>query len=303
MRPAQRPTVRQLEYAIALSETLHFGRAAEKMSISQPALSSQIQTLEETLGVALFERTHKGVLITSAGAEVVERSRQILRDTDDLAAAALSGAQPLTGDLRLGVIPTLAPYVLPRILPGLRRAHTALTLYLIEGFTRELLAMLDSGEVDVCLLALPVPASHYDHLVLFNDPFLLALPASHPLVDAAELTENDLEGREVLLLDDGHCLRDQALDVCSRVQAHESSKCRATSLGTLTQMVANGLGLTLLPESTLDLEVREGGGVVTRRFDGVEPQRVVGLAWRRDSPREGEYQQLGEEIVDLFDAS
>ena len=288
---------------MALSETLHFGRAAERLSISQPALSSQIQILEETLGVALFERTHKGVLMTSAGREVVERSRHLLRGADDLAAAALSEVRPLTGDLRLGVIPTLAPYVLPRILPGLRRSHTELVLYLVESFTRDLLGKLDAGELDVCLLSLPVPASHYDHLVLFNDPFLLALPENDPLCAKEEVDESDLEGREVLLLEDGHCLRDQALAVCGRILATEAARCRATSLGTLTQMVANGLGVTLLPESTLALEIREGGGVTTRRFSGEEPQRVVGLAWRRGSPRAAEYQQLGEEIVSLFDAS
>ena len=301
MRSAHRPTLRQLEYAVALSEALHFGRAAESLSISQPALSSQIQTLEEILGVALFERTHKGVLLTPPGREVVARAREILRATDDLSAAAKSQLKPLAGELRLGVIPTLAPYVLPRILPGLRRQHSELRLYLREAFTRELLGQLDGGELDVCLLALPVPETHYDHLVLFHDPFLLALPEGDPLAGKREVLESDLDQRDVLLLDDGHCLRDQALEICGRANAGEQSRFRATSLGTLTQMVASGLGLTLLPESTLDVEVRKDGGVEVRRFAGEEPKRVIGLAWRRGSPRAEEYRQLGEEIVQLFD--
>jgi LysR family hydrogen peroxide-inducible transcriptional activator len=299
--PRERPTVRQLEYLLALGEALHFRRAAELASISQPALSAQVQALEELLGVQLFERTKRKVLLTRAGREAVRRARLVLEQLDELSDAARSALDPLSGDLRLGIIPTLAPYVLPRTLPRIRERFPALRLYLREEFTQRLLERLHAGELDVLLLALPAGGADLDSLLLFRDPFLLALPKDHALAQRASVHEHDLEGQELLLLEDGHCLRDQALAVCSQRGAREDQRFRASSLGTLVQMVSNGLGLTLLPEVAAAIEARSGEGVILRPFEAPQPCRDVGLVWRRSSPRAEEFRLLGEELVRLMD--
>ncbi len=296
-----RPTVRQLEYLVALADHLHFRKAAEASSVSQPALSAQIQTLEETLGVQLFERTRRSVLPTAAGREMAGRARHLLAELDLLSEAASSARQPLTGDLRLGVIPTLAPYLLPRILPGIRERYPELKLYLREEFTNVLLERLDGGELDLLLLALPVPGD-YASLTLFRDPFLLAVPSSHELAARLTVTEADLDSREVLLLEDGHCLRDHALAVCGRAGARETARFRASSLQTLSQMVSGGLGITLLPEVALPVEARAGSGVEVRRFVEPQPFREVGFVWRKASARTPEYELLAEAVVELVDA-
>lgn len=297
----ERPTVRQLEYLVALGDTLHFRRAAEAVSISQPALSAQVQALEELWGIQLFERTRRKVLLTRAGREAVRRARQLLEQIDDLSDATRSALKPLSGDLRLGIIPTLAPYVLPRTLPRIRESFPELKLYLREEFTQRLLERLHQGELDLLLLALPVGGADLDHLLLFRDPFLLALPPNHPLVARETVRQGDLEGLDLLLLEDGHCLRDQALAVCAQRGAREDQRFRASSLGTLTQMVSNGLGVTLLPEVAATIEARSGEGVVLRAFEEPEPCRDVGLVWRRSSPRAEEYRLLGEELMRLLD--
>lgn len=297
----ERPTVRQLEYLVALGEALHFRRAAEAASISQPALSAQVQALEDLLGVQLFERTRRKVLLTRAGKEAVRRARLVLEQLDGLSDAARSALDPLSGDLRLGIIPTLAPYVLPRTLPRIRERFPALRLYLREEFTQRLLERLQAGELDLLLLALPVGGADLDSLLLFRDPFLLALPKDHALAQRASVREDDLQGHELLLLEDGHCLRDQALAVCARRGAREDQRFRASSLGTLVQMVSNGLGLTLLPEVAAPVEARSGEGVVLRPFEDPQPRRDVGLVWRRSSSRAEEFRLLGEELVRLMD--
>jgi LysR family hydrogen peroxide-inducible transcriptional activator len=299
--PPSRPTVRQLEYVLALAEHLHFRRAAEACYVTQPALSAQIQALEELLGVQLFERNRRQVLLTDIGREVVGRARDIVESVDGLFDAARASREPLGGLVRMGVIPTIAPYLLPRVLPGLRERFPQLELYLREEFTHVLTDRLASGELDVLLLALPIPGD-FETQLLFHDDFFFAVPSEHPLVGRGEVNESDLVDQEVLLLEDGHCLRDQALALCGKAGARESSRMRATSLNTLTQMVAGGMGTTLLPELALQVESWVQG-VEVIPFRDPRPHREVGLAWRRASSRSAEYRLLGEALVGLFDAS
>jgi len=296
-----RPTIRQLEYLVAVAETLHFRKAAQNCAVTQPALSAQIQGLEQLLGIQLFERNRRRVLLTKAGREAVARARRVLEDCDALAEAARSASEPLAGELRMGVIPTVAPYLLPRVLPCLRENHPKLRLFLREEFTHDLVDRLNSGELDCLLLALPVSGGDFEHQLLFNDAFWLALPHGHALLARETVKYDDLKDQEVLLLEDGHCLRDQALAICNRGGANESMRVRATSLGTLTQMVSGGLGVTLLPELAIAVEAREGSGVELRPFAEPVPQREIGLVWRRGSARALEFRQLGEEMIKVFD--
>jgi LysR family transcriptional regulator, hydrogen peroxide-inducible genes activator len=290
-----RPSVRQLEYAVAVADELHFGRAARRSAVTQPALSTQIKELESLLGVRLFERGRRRVLLTAAGELVIARARRALQALDEVVAAADTAREPLCGPLRLGVIPTLAPYLLPETLPAVRAAHPRLRLFLFEDKTERLLEQLDRGALDLALLALPVDDERLETLDLFEERFVLAVPAGHPLARGRRrLRQADLRDESVLLLEDGHCLRDQALEVCRRSGARESVETRASSLTTLVQMVANGLGVTLLPASSVPVEVRHGGEIAVREFAPPPPTRRVGLAWRRSSAREDEFRELAE---------
>ncbi|HYH38629.1 MAG TPA: hydrogen peroxide-inducible genes activator [Azospirillum sp.] len=282
-------TLRQLRYLVSVADTLHFGRAAERCHVSQPSLSAQIQQLEEVLGVQLVERTQRRVLLTPAGRDAVARARRILGEMSDLAAAARSAAAPLGGELRLGAIPTLAPYYLPRVLPALRRDHPDLRLFLREDLTGRLLDSLKAGALDSVLLALPVDEPGLEHAAVFDEPFAVALPAGHPLAARPALTERDLSGERLLLLEEGHCFRDQALAVCHRPGGPERDGFSGTSLATLCEMVAGRIGVTLLPELA---RARAPEGVETRSFAEPRPTRRIGLVWRKGSPRGAELQQL-----------
>lgn len=284
-------TLRQLRYLVAVADTLHFGRAAERSHVSQPSLSAQIQQLEDVLGVPLVERTQRRVLLTPAGRDAVARARRILGEVSDLAAAVRSAAAPLGGELRLGAIPTLAPYYLPRVLPLLRRDHPDLRLYLREDQTARLLDALRAGTQDALLLALPVDEAGLDHAALFDEPFAVALPAGHPLTARPALGERDLDGERLLLLEEGHCLRDQALAVCGLHGRPERDGFSGTSLATLCEMVAGRIGVTLLPELA---RARAPDGVDTRPFVDPAPIRRIGLVWRRGSPRGAELGQLAD---------
>jgi LysR family hydrogen peroxide-inducible transcriptional activator len=293
-----RPSLRQLECAVAVAEERHFGRAARRCAITQPALSAQIKQLESLLGVRLFERGRRGVLVTAAGEPLLARARAALGAVDDVVDAARAAREPLCGALRLGVIPTIAPYLLPEALPAVRAAHPRLRLLLHEDKTERLLAGLEAGALDGALLALPAGGPRLETLELFEEPFVLAAPAGHRLLRGRRrLREADLRGEPVLLLDDGHCLRDQALEVCRSAGAHECAETRAASLTTLVQMVAAGLGVTLLPSSSVPVEVRPGGGIGVREFAAPPPRRRVGLAWRRASARGEEFRRLGALLV------
>ncbi len=288
-----RPSIRQLEYAVALADALHFGRAARACAITQPALSAQIRALEDLLEVRLFERSRRAVRVTRTGTAVIARARELLRSVDELVETGRGGREPLCGALHLGVIPTVAPYLLPRWLPRVRAAWPRLRLFLHEDRTASLLAGLADGRLDLLLLALPVQRPGVEELPIFEEPFLLAVPRGHPLARGrAGVSESALVQEPVLLLDDGHCLRDQALAVCEQAGARESETVRAASLNTLVQMVAGGLGVTLLPASAVETEVR-GRAVEVRRFRVPAPGRSIGLAWRSSSPRGEEFRTLG----------
>jgi len=292
-----RPSVRQLEAIVAVAEQRHFGRAARACAISQPALSSQVRLLEEDLGVRIFERSRRGVIVSRSGEAVVERARAALRSLDEVVAAAQERG-PLCGPLHLGVIPTIAPYFLPSWLPGVRSAYPELQVFLHEDRTARIVERLRAGELDLLLLALPVEGGDLEALPLLDEPFLLALPQRHRLARRGRrrVAESELEGEVVLLLDDGHCLRDQALSICQMAGARESLEVRASSLTTLVQMVASGLGITLLPESAVASEVHPRDGIALRRMRKPEPTRTIGLLWRKASPRAEGFASLAEHL-------
>lgn len=290
-----RPSIRQLEYLVALSETLNFRKAAERCYVSQPALSAQIKNLEDLLGVRLFERDARRVLPTPVGIEVAAHARAVLARCDELGEVAANFGDPLSGRLRLGVIPTVAPYVLPRVLPAVRTRFPKLELLIREEQTGALLEDLGAGRLDVLLLALDVDLGDLETQLLFEEAFVFAAPTSHRFARRKRITQDELDGERVLLLEDGHCLRESALEICRRGKAREVDDFRATSLGTLVQMVASGIGVTLLPEMAVPVEVR-GGEIATVPFAPPAPTRQIGLAWRPTSARGAAFRVLGEEI-------
>jgi LysR family hydrogen peroxide-inducible transcriptional activator len=277
-------TLRDLEYLVALAETRHFGRAAERCHVSQPTLSAQIRKLEDSLGVALVERRPRKVALTVAGEAVVERARRMLRDAEDIQALGRASQDPLAGQLRVGFIPTLGPYLLPRIAPRIARALPKLQLMLYEYQTASLLERTVRGELDLAILALPADTKGLVTRSLFAEAFLVAMPEHHRLTAKKRVKASDLRGEKLLLLEEGHCLRDQALEVCARVGTEEQDF-RATSLETLRQMVAAGLGLTLLPRLAAEGPFASARGLVVRPFAPPSPNRVIGAAWRRSSSR------------------
>ena len=291
--------LRDLKYLVAVAKHRHFGRAAEACFVSQPTLSTQLKKLEGRLGVTLIERAGKRVLLTPPGAAIVAEAEQALRHVDALVQIAAQHRHPLGGELRLGVIPTVAPYLLPKILPAVRSAFDELSLKLTEGQTATLLALLDAGDIDAAVLALPSGATGVCERALYREPFLLAVGAAHPLAGRRTATLADLEAEAVLLLEDGHCLRDQALDVCKTHGAVENTNFRATSIETLREMVAANIGVTLMPL----LAVKRDDGVRYAPFqDADPPQRQVGLIWRASSPRQALMEALAERLVGVMQA-
>jgi LysR family hydrogen peroxide-inducible transcriptional activator len=288
----QRPSLRQLEVVLALAEHLSFRKAAEACGITQPALSQQLQQLENVIGFRVFERDRRHVVPTPAGAELVEHARRALLEIDAFVEAARGFREPLAGPLRMGVIPTVAPYVLPVVVPRLRRAFPRLKLFLHEAQTSRLVELLRGGKLDLALLALEADLGELESEPLYSDPFVVAAPQGHPLAARASVREADLADGEVLLLADGHCLREQALDLCRRARAHEAGDFRATSLNTLVRMVAGGTGITLLPAMSVASEVHAQDRLRVLAFAGSKPARTIGLVWRRSSPRKTEYAEL-----------
>lgn len=295
-------TMRHLRYLDALAHQRHFGRAAEECAVSQPALSMQIHELEEFLGGELIERHQGEVILTGRGIQIAERAALILSAAQDLVDFARHSGRSLTGRLRLGVIPTLAPYILPRVLPALQRRYPDLCLSLLETQTKTLLNELTRGNVDLLLLALPVEKANVETLELFEDRFLLAVPAGDPLPERARVTPHDVRERNLLLLEEGHCLREQALAYCAGAINGANTDFFATSLATITQMVASGYGVTLLPEVAVDVEVRNDR-IKLLRFSEPQPQRCVGLVWRRTSPCRADFIAFGQIIVEAVAAS
>jgi LysR family hydrogen peroxide-inducible transcriptional activator len=277
-------TLRDLEYLVALAETRHFGRAAERCHVSQPTLSAQIRKLEDSLGVALVERRPRRVTLTAAGEAVVERARRMLRDAEDIQALGRASQDPLAGQLRVGFIPTLGPYLLPRIAPRIARALPKLQLMLYEYQTAPLVERAVGGELDLAILALPADTKGLVTRSLFAEAFLVAMPENHRLTAKKRVKPGDLAGEKLLLLEEGHCLRNQALEVCERAGT-EDQDFRATSLETLRQMVAAGLGITLLPRLAAEGPFASARGLVVRPFAPPAPNRVIGAAWRRSTSR------------------
>ena len=289
-------TLRQLRYLAALARHRHFGRAAEECAVSQPALSMQVRELEREIGAELIERRPGEIALTETGLEVAQRAVQVLAATRDLIDFARH-RDPLSGNLKLGIIPTLAPYILPRLLPRLQQRYAQLRLELRETQTKPLLDELSRGALDCALLALPADGGDLETLPLFDDPFLLAVPAADKLPARRRVDIEDVDQRRLILLEEGHCLRDQALAFCGAPRRDVPASLGATSLATVLQMVANGYGVTLLPEVAVDVELRDQR-VKLLRFNAPQPARSIGLAWRRTSPRKRDFEMLGRVIAE-----
>jgi LysR family hydrogen peroxide-inducible transcriptional activator len=277
--------LKDLRYLVAVADTRHFGRAAERSFISQPTLSAQLKKLEEYLGVQLIERAPKRVQLTPAGEEIVERARRILDASDQIVELARGHRDPLAGRLRLALLPTIGPYLLPNVATRLRRQLPRLELMLYEYQTDLMLEKLHSGEIDVGILAFPVPMDGLESYELYKEPFMVAVPSAHRLAQRNSIKVSDLDHETLLLLEDGHCLREQALDICSSTDVHEKQDFRATSLETLRQMVAAGVGITLLPELAGRGAYGNARGVVIKPFAKPTPTRTIGAVWRKSSAR------------------
>ena len=282
-------TLKQLRYFDALARELHFGRAADACSVTQPALSMQIHELEQNLGLVLVERTRSGVQLTAKGAEIAARCARVLGDVRDLVAYAQHANRLLAGTLRLGVIPSVAPYMLP---PLLRDTYPDLELHVRETQTQILTDELLEGKLDVLLLALPLKHQDLTNLPLFEDKFLLAAPKDRKLSGRVRATKELIEHERLLLLEEGHCLRDQALTYCSLQQVDAVNTFGASSLATIVEMVSAGFGITLLPELSIGVEER-GRDITLVRFVDPEPSRTIGLVWRSTSPQKGDFEELG----------
>jgi len=277
--------LKDLRYLVAVADTRHFGRAAERSFVSQPTLSAQLKKLEEYLGVQLIERAPKRVSLTVAGEEIVERARRILEAGEEIVELAKGHRDPLAGRLKLALLPTIGPYLLPNVAGKLRRQLPRLELMLYEYQTDVMLEKLHSGEIDVGILALPVPLDGLESHQLYREPFTVAMPANHRLAGRASIKVADLRDETLLLLEDGHCLRDQALEICSSIGVHEKQDFRATSLETLRQMVAAGVGITLLPELAGRGAYGAARGVTIKPFARPVPTRTIGAVWRKSSAR------------------
>lgn len=289
-------SLKQLKYFDAVARSRHFGKAAEHCAVTQPALSMQIQELEKSLGVQLLERGRNGVMLTEGGKEIAQRAARVLADVRDIVDFARRQGNVLSGPLGFGVIPSVAPYILPQLLPMFRDSFPDLDLHIRESQTQALVSELVDGQLDVLLLALPVEHPDIETMRLFDDRFLLAMAASHRMANRVKATPDLLEEDRLLLLEEGHCMREQALAFCSLRRIENINTFGASSLSTLVQMVANGLGMTLLPELAVPLEIRRGD-IHLMRFADPEPQRVIGLAWRRSSPRKSHFAELGQMIT------
>lgn len=291
--------LRDLRYLIALADLRHFGRAAEACHVSQPTLSTQIRKLEEELGVALVERAPRQVMLTPVGRDIVERARRVLADVEQMRETARRTTDPEAGSVRLGIFPTLGPYLLPHVVPGLRKRFPRLELLLVEEKTKALLAMLRDGRLDAAILALPLHEDWLELEFLFEEPFMLAVPDKHPLASHRDLRLAELEDQHLMLLEDGHCLRDQALAVCTLSGAGEKEGFRATSLETLRQMVAAGVGITLLPMLAIKPPVSASPNLRLLNFKTPAPSRQVAMAWRKSSAMGAFLRQVAQVLREL----
>jgi len=290
------PTLRQLQYLKLLAEHASFSRAAEAAHVSQPALSAGVQELERILGAPVVERTRGNVQLTAVGAEAVRRAEDVLARTEDLVEAARNAGKPLSGRFRLGVIPTVAPFLLPAKLPALKEAYPALRLFIREDLTPRLVAGLKAGQLDAAVIALPYSAQGVDHARIGDDEILAAAPVGHALAGAGPIPPGSLKAEDLILLEDGHCLRDQALAAFDIDPPKGDDVFAATSLHTLVQMVSSGLGVSFLPEMAVRAGLADMPGVVVRHISAKAPRREIVVAWRTGSSRAAEARLLAEAL-------
>ena len=294
------PTLKQLKYLCAVAELKHFSQAANSCFVSQSTLSAGISELEQSLGVTLIDRSKKQVSLTAIGREVRARAMTILTETADLMAVAESAHEPFTTEMRLGVIPTIAPFLLPKILKALRKRHPGFKLYIREDQSGNLLDDLNAGDLDLLLLALPYPAEGVVNQHLFYDELLLACNKGSEFSGTKKLKTQELKNTELLLLEEGHCLRDHVLDACQLNDSDIKVPYYATSLNTVIQMVANDIGISILPKMAVDADILRGTTVETHGFADKKVRRSIGMMWRNRSPRQAEFSQVGELIKECM---
>lgn len=296
---AHLPTIKQLQYLIALREHGHFGRAAEACFVTQSTLSAGLRELESLIGITLVERTRRVVRFTATGERMAAKAHKVVREAEELAAMAQAAAKPMSGELRMTVIPTIAPFLLPRILPALRTEWPDLKLYLREEASRPACDSLHSGQVDCVLLALPYATGDVEVEPLFDDALLVALPHEDAADAPAMISADMIDASRLLLLEDGHCLKDHALSACNRPELRAEARMMGTSLHTLVQMVDNGLGVSLLPAMAIDAGLLTGTRVAARPLDADHASRRIALIWRKSSPRERDFHLLADSIRKL----
>jgi LysR family transcriptional regulator, hydrogen peroxide-inducible genes activator len=291
------PSFRHLQHLAAVADYAHFGRAAAACHVTQSTLSASIKELENILQATLVDRTKRQVVLTPLGVETVDRAREIIDAVEELARAAQATCEPLSGIVRMGVIPTIGPFLLPKVLPHLRQTYNQLKLYLIEDLTARLLDALQQGKLDVVLLALPYECGAVESVILFEDPFVVGLPRDHPLAKEDRIRPENLSCEDVLLLKDGHRLREHALSVCRFAERRRTEGFEGTSLLTLVQMVENGLGITLLPTLAVEAGLLHGTNLVTRPLLVDGAARKIGLVWRSSTRRRNEFRLLARELA------
>jgi LysR family transcriptional regulator, hydrogen peroxide-inducible genes activator len=294
------PTLKQLQYLVALEEHGHFGKAAEASYVTQSTLSAGIRELETLLGLVLVERTRRVVRFTPLGKKMVAKAHRILREAEELADMARAAGTPLADELRMSVIPTIAPFLLPTMLPALRKKYPDLKLYLREETSAAAVDALHKGQVDCVLMALPFAAGDIEHAHLFDDRLYVAFPKGEPDNPPATITPDQVDEGRLLLLVDGHCLKDHALAACNRPELRASATMLGTSLHTLILMVDNGLGQTLIPEIAVKAGLLNNTDVIARPLDAVHATREIALVWRTNSPRQSEFEMLAEAMRGLY---
>lgn len=288
--------LKELQYLIAIDEEKHFSKAAKRCFVSQPTLSGQLKKLEDELGVLLVERNNKQVKMTNVGSAVAQQARVVLAETKRIQEITQAFDDPMAGEIHLGLIPTVAPYLLPLIIPTLKKTHPQLSLWLHEHQTEVLLNMLRDAKLDLLILALPVNTNEFDEIDLYKEPFWFVVPKSDKLAHKKSIKLSDLDKREILLLQEGHCLRGQALDICFNNGANEYAGFQATSLETLRYMVAEGIGSTLLPELSIPKRILKDSAIHYLPFTNPKPNRRIGMLFRKGSYRRETYEKISTSI-------